>query len=367
MHTAIAQLHNSQKMKKLYLYLSLCLPLLIGAGCAKADSAKTKGSKAKTTKVATQQSKTNTATAQKPAAKPAAKGLSTGQSQLDFMKNSANWAKYQTGILPQMASDAPEYCAKILNSGKKHFVIVDKGKMHLFLYDQFGNVLKKFPIACAKNYGNKRVKGDSRTNEGIFLAEGVYDSRNWLFTNDAGYTSPAKGVYGPWFIRVVRPIGIHGTSSPGSIGKRCSHGCIRVNNENIKELVKYVDKGTPIIVSPGPRDMAVNAKEGRPTLAVVTEPGTPKATPGNYTVPTSGSDNSTKKTKKQETTNADNSSESVNAETGNSEQNVQPAETPAETPVEKPVQKEEESSSHSDKPAPAANPSSGTTQPSAGE
>lgn len=215
----------------------------------------------------------------KPAYTESTPTLTTTEAQLSHMQNSGSWEKYQSGILPQMAEDAPEYCGKILNANKR-FIVVDKGKMKLFLYDPYGNILKSYGIACAKNYGTKQKKGDSRTTEGFFIAEGVYDSSNWLFTDDNGYTSPTKGVYGPKFIRVQRPIGIHGTGSPGSIGKRCSHGCIRVTNQNILELTKYVGSGTPIIISPGPRDMAVNAQAGIYRASVSTEPGVPRAQPG---------------------------------------------------------------------------------------
>lgn len=204
--------------------------------------------------------------------------LPTTESQLAYMTFSPHREAYESGILPQMAEDAPEYCEKILQSGGMRFIIVDKAKMKLFLYDPYGNIEKSYGIACAKNFGTKRKKGDSRTTEGIFNVKGVFDSREWLFTDDNGYTSPKKGQYGPRFIRLTIPyIGIHGTGSPGSIGKRCSHGCIRVTNDNILELVKYVETGMPVIISPGPRDMAVNAKEGSHVLSVATEPGTPKA------------------------------------------------------------------------------------------
>lgn len=207
--------------------------------------------------------------------------LPTTESQLAHMRTSGSWDKYQSGILPQMAADVPEYCEKLLRSNRK-FIIVDKGKMKLFLYDPYGNIIKSYGIACAKNYGTKQRKGDSRTPEGYFDAEGVYDSTNWLFTDDNGYTSPTRGVYGPRFIRVVRPVGIHGTGSPGSIGKRCSHGCIRVTNDNIMELVKYVSAGTPIIVSPGPKDMAVNKQAGIYVASVASEPGGSRAKAGAY-------------------------------------------------------------------------------------
>lgn len=207
--------------------------------------------------------------------------LPTTEEQLRYMHTSGNWEKYQEGILPQMAEDAPEYCEKILQAEGKRFIVVDKAKMKLFLYDPYGNVEKKYGIACAKNYGTKHKKGDSRTTEGIFKVKGVFDSTEWLFTDDDGYTSPVKGQYGPRFIRLNIPyIGIHGTGSPWSIGRRTSHGCIRVTNENILELVKFVEEGMPVIISPGPRDMAINEKEGYRVLSVATEPGSPRAKAG---------------------------------------------------------------------------------------
>jgi hypothetical protein len=41
-------------------------------------------------------------------------------------------------------------------------------------------------------------------------------------------------------------IGLHGTNDPSSIGKRSSHGCIRMRNRDILELVKVLPLGTPI-------------------------------------------------------------------------------------------------------------------------
>lgn len=41
-------------------------------------------------------------------------------------------------------------------------------------------------------------------------------------------------------------IGLHGTNDPSSIGRRSSHGCIRMSNRNIKELVRILPLGTPI-------------------------------------------------------------------------------------------------------------------------
>lgn len=41
-------------------------------------------------------------------------------------------------------------------------------------------------------------------------------------------------------------IGLHGTNDPSSIGRRSSHGCIRMNNRDIRALVRILPLGTPI-------------------------------------------------------------------------------------------------------------------------
>lgn len=196
---------------------------------------------------------------------------------IQYMKNSGHWDKYSKGILPRMAQDERQYVENLLNDHHGNFIIVDKAKMKVFLYDAYGRIIKSYGMACARNYGTKHRRGDSCTPEGYFTAEGIYNSSEWLYTDDFGNTSQTKGMFGPKFIRVKVPgtnaIGIHGTASPGSIGGRRSHGCIRLTNDNILDLAPRVKKGVPIIISPGPKDMAYNDHMGCYVPPVVTEPG----------------------------------------------------------------------------------------------
>ena len=193
-----------------------------------------------------------------------------------YIENSPNRAKYENGIIPTIAEYVPEYASRLLdNKSDKGFIIVDKNTMKLYRYDKYGQEIERVGIACSKFYGTKHVKADNRTPEGFFTISGIYDSTDWLFTNDAGYTSPVKGSFGPRFMRLKTPvshqIGIHGTGSSGSIGRRVSHGCIRMTNDNIMRIHKLCESGMPVIVSPGPRDMAVNEREGYhiPSVPVV--------------------------------------------------------------------------------------------------
>lgn len=184
---------------------------------------------------------------------------------LRCMKESEEWDKYNEGIIPAVAAASARYAARLLRNEHDRFIIVDKGRMKVILYDNYGREEKVYRMACAKNFGTKHEKGDSRTPEGFFSVQGVYDSTEWLFTDDDGITSKKKGQFGPRFIRLLIPgtsqIGIHGTCAPWSIGSRSSHGCIRITNEQILELVELVEPGMPVIVVPGRKDMQVNVDE----------------------------------------------------------------------------------------------------------
>lgn len=184
---------------------------------------------------------------------------------ISFMEQSEHWRNYREGILPQMAHESLTYASKLLNSPYQRFIVVDKSKMKVILFDRYGRVEKEYGMAGSRNYGTKHKKADSRTPEGYFSAEGIYDSTDWEFTDDDGVKHPGK-CFGPRFVRVKNPvttqIGIHGSSSPGSIGHRVSHGCIRLTNTDIMDLVKYVQIGMPIIILPSERDQAINMQEG---------------------------------------------------------------------------------------------------------
>lgn len=185
---------------------------------------------------------------------------------IDFINESPDREKYEEGIIPNIIGESSKYAYKLLTNQYDRFIVVDKSRMKVILFDKYGRMEKTYGMACAKNYGTKHKKADSRTPEGFFSVEGIYDSTEWLFTDDDGVTSKKKGQFGPRFIRIKIPgtsqIGIHGTCAPWSIGSRASHGCIRIKNENILELVELVEPGMPVIIVPGRKDMEQNLLDG---------------------------------------------------------------------------------------------------------
>lgn len=48
----------------------------------------------------------------------------------------------------------------------------------------------------------------------------------------------------------VNSIGFHGTPNRESVGQAASHGCIRMYNEDVRELYEIVALGTPVTVEP---------------------------------------------------------------------------------------------------------------------
>lgn len=200
------------------------------------------------------------------AMKPVYHKFENPEEALAFMEESENKDQYFRGILPQMAKDVLSYAEKLLNNQHEGFLVVDKDRMKVIKYNKFGEEEHVFGMACARNYGTKHKKADSRTPEGFFSVKQIQNSTSWHYVDDYGNVSPKTGEFGPRFIRLRIPntnqIGIHGTSAPGSIGGRRSHGCIRLTNENILKLVQMVDTGMPVIISPGKRDIAVNKAEG---------------------------------------------------------------------------------------------------------
>lgn len=135
----------------------------------------------------------------------------------------------------------------------KPFVVVDKQALTLSLMAPDSTLIKSYPIACGSNLGTKTRKGDRKTPEGSFRINQVLNARG--LSHDFGDgKGPVRDAYGPWFLRLDVPgyndIGIHGTHLPESIGTRTTEGCIRLRNDDIKDLKERVAVGTLVIILP---------------------------------------------------------------------------------------------------------------------
>lgn len=77
--------------------------------------------------------------------------------------------------------------------------------------------------------------------------------------------APYRSPYGPYFIRLLTPphegIGIHGTNDEASIGSRASAGCIRLHNDDLRRLLRYVRIGMPVFITPSADDEAADTAD----------------------------------------------------------------------------------------------------------
>lgn len=150
-------------------------------------------------------------------------------------------------------------CELIKNA---ELIIINKQNLTLKMYDYKGNLEMECPIACGKNYGDKKERGDMRTPEGVFHVSDVESAWDWShdFNDGKGVIDSA---YGPWFIRLDTPghsgMGIHGTHAPESIGTRATEGCIRLKNEDLIKLKDKVHVGMLVIITPSEDDVKLDA------------------------------------------------------------------------------------------------------------
>ncbi len=136
------------------------------------------------------------------------------------------------------------------NVATGYYIIIQKSTHKLHLYKN-GVLLKTYPVAVGKNANDKGRVNDMATPEGHFKIASISASSTWRYTSPITGNQSGPGVYGPWFFSVDTSrgnfsgkswwgIGIHGTSSPSSIGKNISHGCIRLYSSDVTELKNEV-------------------------------------------------------------------------------------------------------------------------------
>lgn len=119
------------------------------------------------------------------------------------------------------------------NSKNKYTIFIDTNEKKLHLIDNNLHItVKTYPIASGKGSTPSPFGTWKITSKGDW---GKWFGGGWL------------GLNVPW-----GTYGIHGTNKPSSIGHSASHGCIRMLSRDIKDLYKYVDRGTDVVIYGGP-------------------------------------------------------------------------------------------------------------------
>ena len=155
-------------------------------------------------------------------------------------------------IMASTAAVAAEWTPK----SDEYWIKVNKQQLRLTLF-KGDKTQRSWPVSVGRGKGKvKTSRMDLITPTGTFTIyrvdqdakKRVYDPA-WF--NEEG--EPKEGVYGTKLISFYNnwQIAIHGTSNPGSIGRRVTHGCIRLRNRDIEELVKFVNPPMKLVITDG--------------------------------------------------------------------------------------------------------------------
>lgn len=154
--------------------------------------------------------------------------------------------------------NAPSPNVTIAGEDMKATLVVDVSKNVLYKYNEYGFATEAYSVATGKK--------STPTDTGIRVIKNIesYPYRS-ASKNTKRYKNPRD--YGPkaLILEVVdpktgnqSPTGefIHGNNNFSSLGKYASKGCIRMDNEVIKEIADYVNKGDIVLIIDGESDNA---------------------------------------------------------------------------------------------------------------
>lgn len=146
-----------------------------------------------------------------------------------------------------------------MKNRQKCFIVMSKKDYYLYVYEVQGKdtvLLARYDCCFALKKGNKQRKGDMRTPhctmKNPFSISQIADASSWC--HDFGDGRGNIKSYGDFFLRLVTPghsgIGIHGsTNNRESVPGRASEGCIRLKDEDIKDLRNnYAFVGMKVVV-----------------------------------------------------------------------------------------------------------------------
>ena len=137
--------------------------------------------------------------------------------------------------------------------GKAAKVVVSLRDQSVVALDQDGPVIARYPATLGSSrdplpLGDWKINGVSRNPTFAYNPDLFWDAK----ADQAKAKLPA-GPNGPvgvvWIDLSKESMGIHGTASPALIGKRESHGCIRLTNWDASELAGLVSPGLPALLT----------------------------------------------------------------------------------------------------------------------
>lgn len=143
------------------------------------------------------------------------------------------------------------------------YILVDTARNHLYIKRQQEVVLDAIASTGSGTILDKPGDGDSQwvfdTPRGEFLVQSkltnpVWVKPDWAFVEE-GLMVPKnpsdrveQGVLGEYALGFGKGYFIHGTLYTRLLGKNVTHGCIRLNDGDLKSVYQLARVGTPIMI-----------------------------------------------------------------------------------------------------------------------
>ena len=142
--------------------------------------------------------------------------------------------------LPQVHPIFPELL------GPNVRLLIDLSERTVYVY-QDDELVTSYPVAVGKE--------DWETPTGEFHVMSMLQNPGWThpLTGEVVPPGPDNPLGERWIAFWTdgnNYIGFHGTPNRQSIGRAASHGCVRMFNEDVRELYEIVQPGTKVVVEP---------------------------------------------------------------------------------------------------------------------
>jgi lipoprotein-anchoring transpeptidase ErfK/SrfK len=133
-------------------------------------------------------------------------------------------------------------------SGKVARIEIDKANESVRAYSDSGELLARYPATIGSSTfpspsGKMEVKALAPEPKYYFDPEGRKWGPDKQLTIAAGPNNPIGGT---WIDLSKEGYGIHGSPDPQMVGKRSSHGCVRLTNWDAEELGEAVNTGATV-------------------------------------------------------------------------------------------------------------------------
>lgn len=196
-------------------------------------------------------------TSQQLFADDASKKEQTAQTQQADQQTQCHWwqfrCKEEQRQVEGLPGDAPQNAPTLIT--------VDLARNEIYLF-QNGQLVDKSPVASGSEK-ILRTKGKVwffHTPRGQLkvlrkIKDPIWTKPDWAFIEDGDPVPPpdspkrqVKGHLGKYALDLGGGYMIHGTDNEDTIGKRVSHGCIRVPGDMLEELWRSANVGTPVYI-----------------------------------------------------------------------------------------------------------------------